>query len=196
MSEVMKIYTRTGDKGKTGLIGGSRVSKSDDRISTYGQIDELNANVGFAISTLNKQDAKELFTDIIVVLTSIQNDLFILGSDLADPSYPPPAQSKTPRVTQNMISEIEGSIDKFETELQPISFFILPGGTLESSILHMCRSVTRRAEVSLVGVSTTKSINEKIVAYLNRLSDLFFVIARVCNKRQNFDDVAWTSGTN
>jgi cob(I)alamin adenosyltransferase len=192
----MKIYTRTGDKGKTGLIGGTRVPKSDGRISTYGQIDELNANVGLAISILKKKAVQKIFTDIIEMLSSIQNDLFILGSDLADPQYPSSPQSKTPRVTQQMISGIERSIDKFETELQPISFFILPGGTCESSILHVCRSVARRAEVSLVAVATTQSINEKIIAYLNRLSDLFFVLARVCNKRQNFNDVAWRSRPN
>jgi cob(I)alamin adenosyltransferase len=192
----MKIYTRTGDKGKTGLIGGTRVPKSDGRIATYGQIDELNANVGLAISILNKKAVQKIFTDIIEMLSSIQNDLFILGSDLADPDYPPSPQSKTPRVTQQMISGIEMSIDKFEAELQPISFFILPGGTFESSILHVCRSVARRAEVSLVAIATTLSINEKIIAYLNRLSDLFFVLARVCNKRQNYNDVAWTSGPN
>jgi cob(I)alamin adenosyltransferase len=192
----MKIYTRTGDKGKTGLIGGTRVLKSDGRISTYGQIDELNANVGLAISILNKKAVQNVFMDIIGMLSSIQNDLFVLGSDLADPDYPPSPQSKTPRVTQQMISDIERSIDKLETELQPISFFILPGGTSESSILHVCRSVARRAEVSLVAVATTQPINEKIMAYLNRLSDLFFVLARVCNKRQNFNDVAWTSRPN
>jgi cob(I)alamin adenosyltransferase len=192
----MKIYTRTGDKGKTGLIGGTRVLKSDGRISTYGQIDELNANVGLAISILNKKAVQKVFMDIIGMLSSIQNDLFVLGSDLADPDYPPSPQSKTPRVTQQMISDIERSIDKLETELQPISFFILPGGTSESSILHVCRSVARRAEVSLVAVATTQPINEKIMAYLNRLSDLFFVLARVCNKRQNFNDVAWTSRPN
>lgn len=192
----MKIYTRTGDKGKTGLIGGTRVLKSDGRISTYGQIDELNANVGLAISILNKKAVQKVFMDIIGMLSSIQNDLFILGSDLADPDYPPSSQSKTPRVTQQMISDIERSIDKLETELQPISFFILPGGTSESSILHVCRSVARRAEVSLVAVATTQPINEKIMAYLNRLSDLFFVLARVCNNRQNFNDVAWTSRPN
>lgn len=189
----MKIYTRTGDKGKTGLIGGTRVPKSDGRISTYGQIDELNANVGLAISILNKKAVQKIFPDIIEMLGSIQNDLFILGSDLADPDYPPSPQSKTPRVTLQMISGIEMSIDKFEAELQPISFFILPGGTCESSILHVCRSVARRAEVSLVAIATTLSINDKIIAYLNRLSDLFFVLARVCNKRQNYNDVAWTS---
>ncbi len=192
----MKIYTRTGDKGKTGLIGGTRVPKSDGRISTYGQIDELNANVGLAISILNRKAVQKIFTDIIEMLSSIQNDLFILGSDLADPDYPPSPQSKTPRVTQQMISGIERSIDKFEAELQPISFFILPGGTCESSILHVCRSVARRAEVSLVAIATTQSINEKIMAYLNRLSDLFFVLARICNKRQNYNDVAWTSRPN
>jgi cob(I)alamin adenosyltransferase len=192
----MKIYTRTGDKGKTGLIGGTRVLKSDGRISTYGQIDELNANVGLAISILNKKAVQNVFMDIIGMLSSIQNDLFVLGSDLADPDYPPSPQSKTPRVTQQMISDVERSIDKLETELQPISFFILPGGTSESSILHVCRSVARRAEVSLVAVATTQPINEKIMAYLNRLSDLFFVLARVCNKRQNFNDVAWTSRPN
>jgi cob(I)alamin adenosyltransferase len=188
----MKIYTKTGDKGKTGLIGGTRVLKSDARISAYGQIDELNANVGLAISILSKEMAQKMFTDIIALLSSIQNDLFIVGSDLADPEYPPSLQSRTPRITEEMVTSIERNIDAFEAELPPISYFILPGGTSESSILHVCRSVARRAEVSLVALATVQSINEKIMAYLNRLSDLLFVLARVCNKRQNFNDVAWT----
>jgi cob(I)alamin adenosyltransferase len=189
----MKIYTRTGDNGETGLIGGSRVLKSDARIAAYGQIDELNANVGHAISMLSTGRRQDLFTDIIELLFSVQNDLFIVGSDLADPDYPPTKESKTPRVANHMITRVERAIDKFEAELEPISYFILPGGTMESSILHICRGVARRAEVSLVYLFNSKTINEKIVAYLNRLSDLLFVLARTVNKRQNINDIAWKS---
>ncbi|HEX9318767.1 MAG TPA: cob(I)yrinic acid a,c-diamide adenosyltransferase [Nitrososphaeraceae archaeon] len=189
----MKIYTKTGDNGETGLIGGSRVLKSDARIAAYGQIDELNANVGHAISMLSTERGQDLFTDIIKLLFSVQNDLFIVGSDLADPDYPPTKESKTPRVANHMITRVEGAIDKFEAELEPISYFILPGGTMESSILHICRGVARRAEVSLVYLFNSKTINEKIVAYLNRLSDLLFVLARTVNKRQNINDIAWKS---
>lgn len=189
----MKIYTKTGDSGKTGLIGGSRISKSDARIVAYGQVDELNANVGIAISLLSNGTNFNLFRDVVELLISIQNELFIVGADLADPDFPPSKESKTPRVVEQMIAHIERAIDSYEAELEPISFFIIPGGTMESSVLHVCRSVSRRAEVYLVHLTNMESINKKILAYLNRLSDLMFVLARVANRRQKVTDIAWKS---
>lgn len=189
----MKIYTKTGDKGNTGLAGGTRVSKSNLRIMAYGQIDELNANLGLAVAILSEEAANKVLSDIIEVLLSIQNDLFIVGSDLADPDYRPSVNSKTPRVGQDMVTRIENNIDNLESELDPISYFILPGGTSESSILHVCRSVARRAEVSVVSLANSNTINETLLVYINRLSDLLFVLARTVNKRKNIKDVAWRS---
>ena len=189
----MKIYTKTGDKGNTGLAGGTRVSKSNPRIMAYGQVDELNANLGLAVSILSGEAADKMLSDIIEVLLSIQNDLFIVGSDLADPAYDPSVNSRTPRVEKDMVARIENNIDNFESELDPISYFILPGGTRESSILHVCRSVARRAEVSVVSLDNSDTINETLLVYINRLSDLLFVLARTVNKRKNIRDVAWRS---
>ena len=189
----MKIYTKTGDKGNTGLAGGKRVSKSNPRIMAYGQVDELNANLGLAVSILSGEVADKMLSDIIEVLLSIQNDLFIVGSDLADPAYDPLVNSRTPRVEKDMVARIENNIDNFESKLDPISYFILPGGTCESSILHVCRSVARRAEVSIVSLANSDTINETLLVYINRLSDLLFVLARTINKRKNIKDVAWRS---
>ena len=188
----MKIYTKTGDKGNTGLAGGMRVSKSNPRIMAYGQVDELNANLGLAVSILCEA-ADKMLSDIIEVLLSIQNDLFIVCSDLADPAYDPLVNSRTPRVEKDMVARIENNIDNFESELDPISYFILPGGACESSILHVCRSVARRAEVSVVSLANSDTINETLLVYINRLSDLLFVLARIVNKRKNIKDVAWKS---
>jgi cob(I)alamin adenosyltransferase len=185
----MKIYTRTGDKGETGLIGGKRVSKSDHRIVAYGAVDELNSNIGHALALLSKL---EIFQDLCRVLVQIQNDLFVLGSDLADPNYPD-NQHGTTRVEEKMASTLEPIIDKFEEELEPISYFILPGGTPESSLLHLCRAVARRAETEAVALSKTESINPSTRVYLNRLSDFLFVAARLANKRAGTKDVAWRS---
>ncbi|MGB8100402.1 MAG: cob(I)yrinic acid a,c-diamide adenosyltransferase, partial [Nitrososphaeraceae archaeon] len=180
-------------KGNTGLAGGMRVSKSNPRIMAYGQVDELNANLGFAVSILCEEAADKMLSDIIEVLLSIQNDLFIVGSDLADPAYDPLVNSRTPRVEKDMVARIENNIDNFESELDPISYFILPGGACESSILHVCRSVARRAEVSVVSLANSDTINETLLVYINRLSDLLFVLARIVNKRKNIKDVAWKS---
>jgi cob(I)alamin adenosyltransferase len=183
----MKIYTRTGDKGKTGLIGGRRTSKADPRIVAYGAVDELNSSIGMANCILA---AGEVFADLIDVFTKVQNDLFVVGSDLADPDYPA-SKHNTPRVTEDMASALEPVIDKFEAELTPITFFILPGGNTPASILHVCRSVARRAETAAVALSSSEKINPAIMVYLNRLSDLLFVAARLANKRQGVSDVAW-----
>ena len=188
----VKIYTKSGDKGETRLIGGKRVSKSDPRIIAYGSIDELNSNIGLIISVLNKKN-RDIFSDLIDLLVKIQNDLFIIGSDLADPTPVLENAGHTPRVAENMASYLEHIIDKFEAELSPIKFFILPGGSMESSLVHISRSVARRAETTVAVLSKSQTINPAILIYLNRLSDVLFVAARLVNKRIGVDDVPWRS---
>jgi len=188
----MKIYTKTGDKGETGLIGGKRIPKSDPRIISYGLIDELNSNVGLTISLLNLKN-NNLFSDLIDLLIKIQNDLFAIGSDLADPTYPMENKYKIPRTDEKMVLYLESEIDKFEKEVVPITFFILPGGSVESSILHVSRSIARRTETAVTALSKSQTINPAILIYLNRLSDLLFVAARLVNKRIGVEDVAWKS---
>lgn len=192
----MKIYTGTGDKGETGLIGGKRIPKGDSRIIAYGSVDELNSHIGLVLSILRLKD-KDLFEDIINFLIGVQNDLFVIGSDLADPKYPSENeiqdQRKTPRVEKNMISHLEITIDKFEVQLDPINFFILPGGSIESSLLQISRSVTRRTETAIAILSKNEHINPHIIVYLNRLSDLLFVCGRLVNKRLGVKDIAWNA---
>lgn len=185
---IMKIYTKTGDRGETGLIGGGRVSKSDPRIVAYGAVDELNSAVGLAISFLSQKG--KVFSDLVGFLVQAQNDLFVVGSDLADPDYPT-SQYSTPRAGEAMAATLEQAIDRLESELAPIVNFILPGGSVESSLLHTCRGVARRAETVVVSLSRSQAVNPAVVVYLNRLSDLLFVAARVANKRQGVQDVAW-----
>jgi cob(I)alamin adenosyltransferase len=192
----MKIYTGTGDKGETGLIGGKRIPKGDSRIIAYGSVDELNSHIGLVLSILRLKD-KDLFEDIINFLIGVQNDLFVIGSDLADPKYLSENeiqdQRKTPRVEKNMISHLEGTIDRFEMQLDPINFFILPGGSIESSLLQISRSVTRRTETVIATLSKNEHINPHIIVYLNRLSDLLFVCGRLVNKRLGVKDIAWNA---
>jgi cob(I)alamin adenosyltransferase len=190
----MKIYTKTGDKGETGLIGGKRIPKSDPRIISYGLIDELNSNVGLTISLLNLKN-NNLFSDLIDLLIKIQNDLFAIGSDLADPTYPMENKYKIPRTDEKMVLYLESEIDKFDKEVVPITFFILPGGSIESSILHVSRSIARRTETAVTALSKSQTINPAILVYLNRLSDLLFVAARLVNKRIGVEDVAWKSSS-
>jgi cob(I)alamin adenosyltransferase len=192
----MKIYTGTGDKGETGLIGGRRISKGDSRIVAYGSVDELNSHIGLVLSMLELKD-KNLFDDIINFFVFVQNDLFVVGSDLADPKYSSENelqdQLKTPRVKKNMILNLETTIDKFEMQLDPINFFILPGGSMESSLLQISRSVARRTETAVARLSENERINPHIIVYLNRLSDLLFVCGRLVNKRLGVKDIAWNS---
>lgn len=190
----MKIYTKTGDKGETGLIDGNRVSKGNPRIVAYGTVDELNSNIGLAISFL-KLKHKDLFLDLIDIMTCLQRDLFIIGSDLADPRYPPQKKDifSTPRMEESMTLVLEDAIDKFETELEPITFFILPGGSVEASLLHVARTISRRAEITVTLLSKDQKINPIVLVYLNRLSDFLFVAARLINKRLGIKDIAWRS---
>ena len=176
----MKIYTKTGDDGTTGLIGNKRVKKSNPRIATYGIVDELNAAIGIILSS-------KLGKDIHRLLTKIQNDLFVVGADLANPNL----NNKSIRVTSEMVSFLEKEIDKFEEKLNPITFFILPGGDLIASQIHLARAICRRAEVNIVVLSEKDKINKECLIYMNRLSDLLFVVARIVNKRKKIRDVAW-----
>jgi cob(I)alamin adenosyltransferase len=176
----LKIYTKTGDDGKTSLFDNSRVWKSHDRIMSYGAIDELNSTLGIAISL-------DLDSKIKDTLIRIQNDLFIVGSDLANPDM----SNTNIRTTNEMIEFLEETIDNFETELEDLSTFILPGGTLLASILHLSRTVARRAETHVVALSQNEQITKLSAVYLNRLSDLLFVLARLTNKTKNVPDVIW-----
>lgn len=189
----MRIYTKTGDNGYTGLIGGQRIPKNDPRIICYGSVDELNSYVGLCISILlQRQNSTFFFKDLIELLTSLQNDLFVMGSDLADPDL---KKLSSIRVKKEMIDNLENKIDMYESELDPITFFILPGGSVESAHLQIARSITRRAETNVSKLLSTsaEAVNNLILVYLNRFSDLLFVIARLINKRLGVSDVAWKS---
>ena len=181
----MKIYTKTGDKGDTGLIDGSRALKSDLRIIAYGEVDEANSHIGLIISNIK---GNSIFDDLEKILFDIQHDLFVLGAELANPKN---TKDDNMLVKKEMITNIERYIDELESELAPISYFILPGGTVESSLIHICRTVVRRAERTTVALSREQKINQDILMYLNRLSDLLFVLARVTNNRQNCNDIPW-----
>ena len=175
-----KIYTKTGDDGFTGLIGGKRVSKSNQRIVAYGTVDELNSSIGIIMSS-------KLDNDIHEILEKIQNDLFVVGADLANPDLNVPSN----RITEDMVKFLEENIDKFENELSPITYFILPGGDTIASQIHLARSISRRAETNIVQLSEKEAINKTCQVYINRLSDLLFVIARLINKRKKIKDIAW-----
>ena len=176
----MKIYTKTGDEGKTSLFDNSRVWKSDQRIMSYGAVDELNSSLGIALSM-------ELDPEIKEILIRLQNDLFIVGSDLANPDM----SDKKIRTTKEMITFLEQKIDLIEPQLEPLTSFILPGGSLLASILHLSRTISRRAETHVIALSQNESINKDAAIYLNRLSDLMFILARAMNQRKNIPDVVW-----
>jgi cob(I)alamin adenosyltransferase len=174
---ITKVYTRTGDEGLTSLIGGKRVSKDSLRVNAYGDIDELNAVLGIA-----RSQAKD--NEIKTIISACQNDLFIIGADLASPM-----DIVAPRIKANNISQLERTIDKFLKELDPLKEFILPTGTGGGHYLHLARTVARRAERSIVKLKRQeKKINENVLKYLNRLSDLLFVMARIENKRAGFEE--------
>lgn len=176
----MKIYTKTGDDGTTGLQGNIRIAKSSSRIIAYGAVDESNAALGIVLSY-------KLDDDIAAILIRIQNELFIVGADLSNPNL---ADNKN-RVTSKMISNLESNIDEFEKELPPLTNFILPGGDITASQLHHVRTIIRRAETCLVLLNKQERINDNCIVYINRLSDLFFVLGRVLNKRKGRQDIIW-----
>jgi cob(I)alamin adenosyltransferase len=176
----LKIYTKTGDDGTTGLQGNARVSKSNPRIIAYGTVDEANTVLGIILSY-------ELDDDIAVLLNLIQNELFVVGADLSNPNL----TDKKNRVTTDMISNLEKNIDKYDAELSPLTNFILPGGNIVASQLHHVRAVIRRAETQIVSLNEQETINTNCIKYINRLSDLFFILGRIVNKRCGQKDIIW-----
>jgi cob(I)alamin adenosyltransferase len=181
----MNIYTRTGDRGETGLFGGGRVAKDDRRVEAYGDVDELNAALGLA-------RAIELMPRVDEVLVPIQRDLFAIGALLATPDREKMhEQLAKARVDAGRVAELEAAIDAGEAELEPLRAFILPGGTPKAAALHVARTVCRRAERRVVTLAHVVEIPELVVMYLNRLSDLLFVLARVANGRAGAGEVTW-----
>jgi cob(I)alamin adenosyltransferase len=181
----MKVYTKTGDQGETSLADGTRVRKSSSRIQSYGAVDEINSHIGILISLISSNSN---LTAIVEDLVIIQNHLFTLGSDLANPQQ---KLDNYPRITEGEVTFLEKCIDKFDTELEPLRAFILPGGTIEASQCHVIRTVARRCEIKVVDLYLNNEISKNCFVYINRLSDLFFVLARVCNRRQNKADIIW-----
>jgi len=176
----LKIYTKTGDDGSTGIQGNLRISKSHSRIAAYGTIDEVNALIGITLSYKFDQD-------VYILLSEIQNELFVVGADLSNPKL----EDKKNRVTSIMISNLENLIDKYEQELPSLTNFILPGGDIIASQLHHIRTVIRRAETWIIRLSEEEKINNNCIMYVNRLSDLFFVLGRILNKRRGQKDIIW-----
>ncbi len=184
-----KIYTRTGDKGDTALGNGVRVAKHDVRVEAYGTSDELNCFVG--VARLQAQG------EIDTALSRIQNDLFDLGADLCRPDMEQDATAEYPplRMVPAQVDRLEAEIDAMNAKLEPLRSFILPGGDPLAAHLHVCRTVARRAERLATELATQQTVNEAAVRYLNRLSDWFFVAARVANN-DGKDDVLWVPGAN
>jgi len=183
----MKIYTKTGDNGTTGLFGGARVSKSNPRVEAYGDVDELNAHLGWAAVLLKHLPLED-------EIRRIQSDLFTLGADLATPpDAPPAAAAKSVHVAEARVEQLESLIDGWEANLKPLKNFILPGGSSGAAALQVCRAVCRRAERSVVRLAAAEDVNPAAIIYLNRLSDLLFVLARWVNSKDGIEEPLWTA---
>lgn len=181
----MKIYTRTGDTGGTALFGGGRVGKDHPRVEAYGDVDELNASLGLARSI-------ELMPRIDEVLVPVQRDLFAIGALLATPDHGKMReQLEKARIDDGRIEELERAIDTCEQELETLRSFIIPGGTPKAAALHVARTVCRRAERRVVSLASDVELPPLVVIYLNRLSDLLFMLARVANRRAGAGEVTW-----
>lgn len=181
----MKIYTKTGDKGDTGLFGGGRVPKDHPRVSAYGEVDELNSFLGLARAT-------EPLPRIDDIILPIQRDLLAIGALLATPN---PAKMREhlvkARVDDKRIVELERAIDAADLELEPLKAFIIPGGSAKAATLHVCRTVCRRAERAVVAMQGSEAIPEIAIVYLNRLSDLLFTLARLATKHAGGTEENW-----
>lgn len=193
MVRITKVYTRTGDDGDTALVGGKRVPKDSPRIDAYGTIDELNSVVGLArVFNEERLNTGEAHRFLDSILRQIQDELFDLGSELATP--PEFFQEGMYRVSATEIRKIEELIDRCQKDLQPLKSFILPGGGRVGAYLHQCRTVCRRAEREIVRLSRAESIGEWPVKYVNRLSDLFFVLSRWISRRTGDQEYLWQRG--
>lgn len=186
----MKIYTKTGDQGQTSLYGGGRVDKDHLRIETFGTIDELNADLGVVRAELSRLG--EPYQPIDELLSHVQNQLFDLGAELASPTA---AAKGTELLATAAIVALEQAIDRWEAQLPPLKQFVLPGGTEAAARLHVARCVCRRSERALVTLMRSESVRPEVVVYLNRLSDLLFVLARAANHLVGAPDVPWKKST-
>lgn len=189
MVRLTRIYTKTGDRGTTALGSGKRVRKDHPRIEATGDVDELNAAIGVVV-------AAAVATEVAALLRRVQNDLFDLGADLTVPETPARAgkgRRRPLRITPDQVTHLEKAIDFFNARLAPLTSFVLPGGTPVAAALHHARTVCRRAERRLVALARRESLNEQAVIYLNRLSDLLFVLARHAND-DGAGDVLWVPG--
>jgi cob(I)alamin adenosyltransferase len=173
---ISKVYTRTGDTGQTSLVGGMRVSKASLRVDAYGDVDELNSVIGLARAQGRDQEIDE-------ALSVIQNDLFTLGADLASPS-----DVEVPRIGEPFVKTLEDYSDHYLAQVEPLKEFILPGGSEAGAALHVARTIARRAERRVVELSETEAVNAQTIVYLNRLSDLLFILARVVNHREGIPE--------
>jgi cob(I)alamin adenosyltransferase len=180
-----KIYTRTGDEGKTSLGDGSRLPKFHLRVTAYGGIDEANSVIG--VANLHVENP-----EVFQLLRHIQNDLFDVGADLCRPERPA-AEKIVLRITEEQVTWLEHQIDRFNADLEPLASFVLPGGSPASAYLHHARTVTRRAERDVVRLSAEEPVNAAVLQYVNRLSDLLFVLARFLNDKGK-EDVRWKPG--
>jgi len=182
-NRAVRIYTRTGDGGETGLFDGTRVSKADSRVAAYGDVDELNAWLGFVRATLDDAQLAEM-------IVQIQRDLFAVGARLADPAHHIAGRVTKAAVAEDAVTRLEGWIDCLESELPPLRRFILAGGSQPGASLHVARTVCRRAERAVVGLGPD-ACEPQILTYVNRLSDLLFVMARSANARAGVSETEW-----
>lgn len=181
----MRIYTRTGDRGETHLFGGERVPKDHPRVEAYGSVDELNSVLGLVRARLEPGELETL-------IARIQHTLFSIGAELATArTEDPKLAAHLPRVGPERVEELERWIDRLDADLEPLRAFILPGGTEVASLLHVARSVARRAERRVITLARTEPLNPEILRYLNRLSDLLFVAARWMNRRAGREETRW-----
>ena len=179
----MKIYTKTGDRGDTRLFNGTKVRKHDDRVEAYGDVDELNSFIGAAASFLKD-------SGLASMLAEVQKDLFSVGAQLADPGFRHQTRAKF-QIPPERITALENAIDSFETELPPLRQFIIAGGGTGGALLHVARTVCRRAERRVVSLSEKVEVSPVVIEYLNRLSDFLFVVARVVNHREGKEEILW-----
>ncbi len=185
----MKIYTRTGDRGETGLFGGQRVRKDNIRVDAYGAVDELNSSLGLAVARLETDGEAEIARG----LRAVQADLLTVGAILATPRPEDGGRENAniPELAPERVREMEQLIDRAETELEPLSNFILPGGGEAAARIHFARTICRRAERRAVSLAYDAHIEEDVIIYLNRLSDLLFTLARLANRHQDIEDISW-----
>ncbi len=179
----MRIYTKTGDTGETSLLGGARVPKDHGRVAAYGDVDETNAAIGVVRALAEGPLAR--------LLSWVQKDLFAIGASLADPTREVAARRAKAAVTASQVRQLERAIDAREARLPPLRAFVLPGGSPTASLLHQARAVCRRAERSVVRLAHEEDVDPRVIVYLNRLSDLLFVLARFENHRAGLDEQRW-----